>query len=88
MDIEQLKTAIKAVQIFAETHPRPVHVSQTQAAKMLGISRQTISKMLRNGTLSLNKFGLISITEIDRALYINPNFTASQESTPKKTYQY
>lgn len=63
-----LETAIKAVQHYAETHPRPVHVTQTQAAEMLGVSRPTVSKLLRCGVLSLNKVGLIPIAEIDRAL--------------------
>lgn len=57
-----------AVRRYAESHPRPAQVTQTQAAEMLGLSRPTIAKMLRAGTLRLNKFGLIPISEIDRAL--------------------
>ena len=33
---EQLETAIKAVQLYAETHPRPTHVNQGQAAGRQG----------------------------------------------------
>lgn len=66
--MSDLETAIKAIQLYAEMRPRPSQVTQTQAAEMLGVSRPTISKMIRNGVLSLNKCGLIPITEIDRAL--------------------
>lgn len=65
MDIE---TALKAVQLYAEQHPRPSHVTQKQAAEMTGRSEPTIRKMVRAGIFSLNEFGLIPIVEIDRAL--------------------
>lgn len=68
IEMADLETAMKAVQLYAETRPRPSHVTQSQAAEMLGLSRPTISKLIRNGILSLNKCGLIPITEIDRAL--------------------
>lgn len=64
---EQLETAIKAVQLYAETHPRPTHVNQGQAAEMLNLSYPTIRKLVRCGTLPLNDFGLIPIEAIDRA---------------------
>lgn len=65
-DIEEL--AVRAVQIYAERHPRPPHVTITQAADMLGLSRHTVSKMVRTGQLKLNKCGLIPIEQVDRAL--------------------
>lgn len=68
MDMEQLEIAIKAVQIFSETHPRPSQVTQIQAAEMLGISRQTVSRMVRTGSFSLNKCGMVPILEIDLIL--------------------
>lgn len=60
--------AAKAVQLYAETHPRPPQVTQTQAAEMLGISRPTLSRMVKAGEVRLNRCGLIPITEIDRVL--------------------
>lgn len=63
-----IECAAKAVQIYAEQHPRPSQVTMVQAAQMLGLSAQTISKMVRQGRLPLNGLGMIPITEIDRAL--------------------
>jgi Mn-dependent DtxR family transcriptional regulator len=65
-----LEIATKAVQIYAETHPRPVHVTQKQAAMMLDLSAPTVNRMVRCGLLKLNDAGLIPITEIDRAISI------------------
>ena len=64
----ELQIAVKAVQIYAETHPRPSHVSQKQAANMLNRTKQTISKMVSDGRIKLNDCGMIPITEIDRVL--------------------
>lgn len=66
--MQPIDLAIKAVQIYAETHPRPAQVTQTQAAEMLGISRPTLTRMIKAGTVRLNSCGLVPITEIDRAL--------------------
>lgn len=65
---EALQIAHAAVRLYAESHPRPTQVTQAQAAEMLGVSRPTVGKMVRAGTLRLNKCGLVPITEIDRAL--------------------
>lgn len=62
------QAAIRAVQLYAERHPRPCHVTITQAAEMLGLSRHTVSKMVRLGQLKLNRCGLIPIEQVDRAL--------------------
>jgi len=64
----ELEIALKAVRLYAESHPRPVHVNQQQAAEMLGVSRHTVGRMLKAGTLRFNKFGLIPIREIDEAI--------------------
>lgn len=64
----ELEIAVKAIALYAETHPRPPHVTQKQAAEMIGKSEPTIRKLVRCGTLSLNKFGMIPIADIDRAL--------------------
>lgn len=63
-----LRIALKAIQLYAESHPRPSQVTQDQAAEMVGVSAATISRMVKAGELKLNKFGRISIGEIDRAL--------------------
>lgn len=65
---EALEIAVKAVQIYAETHPRPSQVKHDQAAEMVGVSRGTISKMVKAGVIKLNKFGRIPVSEIDRAI--------------------
>jgi hypothetical protein len=65
---EALQIAIKAVQLYAETHPRPIQVTQKQAAEMLGKSEVTVSRMVKAGTIKLNSAGMIPISEIDRVL--------------------
>ena len=69
--IAPLEIAVKAVEIFAARHPRPSHVTQRQAAEMLGRSEPTIRKMVRNGDFKLNACGLIPIEQVDRALVAN-----------------
>ncbi len=64
----ELQIAVKAVQMYAETHPRPPHVTQKQAAAMLNRTEQTISVMVRDGRIKLNDCGMIPIIEIDRVL--------------------
>lgn len=68
MNSKLIQIAARAVQLYAETHPRPAQVTQSQASKMLGISRPTLSRMVKAGTIKLNACGLIPITEIDRVL--------------------
>jgi hypothetical protein len=63
-----LDIAIKAVQLYAETHPRPPHVNQAQACEMLGLSHVTVRKMIRAGLIRTNAAGLIPVTEIDRVI--------------------
>ncbi|KVN31749.1 hypothetical protein WT11_01255 [Burkholderia stagnalis] len=65
---EVLNLARRAVQLYAETHPRPLHVTIQQAAEMMGLSRHTVSKMVSMGTLRLNKCGRIPIGQVDAAL--------------------
>jgi DNA-binding transcriptional regulator LsrR (DeoR family) len=65
---EALQIAMKAVQLYAETHPRPIQVTQKQAAEMLGKSEITVSRMVKAGTIKLNSAGMIPISEIDRVL--------------------
>lgn len=54
---ETLATAIRAVEIFAARHPRPSHVTQKQAAEMLGRSEPTIRKMIERRVFRLNACG-------------------------------
>ena len=68
-----LSVAMKAIQLYAETHPRPAQVTQTQAAEMLGLSRATVCRMVQSGHIALNKCGLISIAEVDRLLHYPKN---------------
>ncbi|WP_231753107.1 DNA-binding protein [Burkholderia sp. TSV86] len=65
--LEELKLMRRAMQLYAETHPRPTQVTQLQAAEMLGISRHTVSKMVKMGQFKLNKCGMIPIELIDEA---------------------
>ena len=65
---EAIEAATAAVRLYAETHPRPPHVTQKQAAMMLNISESTMSRMVKTGRIRINKFGMIPITEIDAAL--------------------
>lgn len=39
MQMNELDIAVRAVKLFAETHPRPTHVTMTQAGEMLGLTR-------------------------------------------------
>jgi Mn-dependent DtxR family transcriptional regulator len=64
----ELEIALKAVQIYAEQHPRPHHVTKTQAAEMLGVSMPTMAKLIESGVVTMNRLGKIPIAEIDRAL--------------------
>ena len=66
--MSDIQLAIKAVQVFAELHPRPSHVTQKQAAEMMGLSVPTVRKMVASGALKLNKCGLIPINQVDMAL--------------------
>jgi predicted XRE-type DNA-binding protein len=68
MNTETIAVAKAAIQLFAETHPRPSHVTQAQAAEMLGISRPTVGKMVKSGIFRLNKCSLIPIIQIDEAI--------------------
>jgi len=65
-----LAIATAAVRLYAETHPRPLHVTIGQAAEMPGISRPTLARLIRAGTLSLNRLGKIPIHQIDAALAV------------------
>lgn len=66
--MSDIDVALKAVQLYAETHPRLSLATHGQAAEMAGVSPATISRMVKAGQLKLNKFGKIPVAEIDRAL--------------------
>ncbi|MDN7179051.1 MarR family transcriptional regulator [Caballeronia sp. SEWSISQ10-4 2] len=65
-EIEQ--AARRAVQLYAESRPRPSQVTMTQAGEMLGITRHTVSKMVKAGQMKLNRCGLIPVEQVDRML--------------------
>ena len=67
-DDQTLRIAARAVQLYAETHPRPAQVTQTQAATMLGVHPKTIRNYVAAGKLTLNGCGLIPIGAVDALL--------------------
>lgn len=62
--------ASRAVQLYAERHPRPLHVNLRQAAEMLGLSRPTVRKLVHSGRLRFNACGLIPIEQLDKLLTV------------------
>jgi predicted DNA-binding protein (UPF0251 family) len=64
-DDRDLRVALRAVQLYAETHPRPTQVTQTQAAEMLGVSTRTVRNYIRSGRMKLNGCGLLPIEALD-----------------------
>ena len=66
-DARMLVLAARAVQMYAETHPRPTQVTQAQAAEMLGVHRHTVAKMVAAGTLRLSRCGMIPVERVDLA---------------------
>lgn len=63
--------AVRAVELYAQRHPRPPQVTVTQAAKMLGLSRPTVHKLMKAGKLTFNSCGQIPIEQVDRVLASN-----------------
>lgn len=67
-EVAGIKIALKAVEIYAQRHPRPSHVTMAQAAEMLDLSRPTVRRLMKAGKLSLNECGRIPIEQVDRLL--------------------
>lgn len=67
---KEMEIARKAVQLYAEQHPRPPHVTQKQAGEMLELSQPSIRKLMKRGVLAVNESGLIPIGMIDDALAV------------------
>ena len=65
---DALHIATLAVQRYAETHPRPSSVTQKEAARMIGISGATLSRLVRSGKIKLNDVAGVPISEVDRVL--------------------
>lgn len=65
--MSDIDTALLAVRLFAETHPRPTQVTIGQAAEMLGIGRWKASRLVDAGVLRINACGLIPIECVDAA---------------------
>ena len=63
--------AVRAVELYAQRHPRPPQVNVTQAAKMLGLSRPTVHKLMKAGKLTFNSCGQIPIEQVDRVMASN-----------------
>ena len=70
MTTTELSTALKAVELYAARHPRPNHVTQTQAAGMLGVSVATVNRMIKSGDLRLNGVRKIPIEQVDRLMAV------------------
>jgi hypothetical protein len=68
IDDRELRIAFLAVRLYAETHPRPSQVTQTQAAEILGVSTRTVRRYIRTGHLKLNGCGYLPIEAIDAIL--------------------
>lgn len=64
-DMNELKLVMRAIKMYSEQHPRPPHVTQSQAASMLSLSAQTVNKLVRTGALTLNGCGRIPIHQVD-----------------------
>lgn len=64
-DDQVLRVAVRAVEIYAQKHPRPTQVTQTQAAEMLGINPKTVRSYIVAGKLKLNGCGQIPIEAVD-----------------------
>ena len=67
-DDQTLRIAARAVQLYAETHPRPAQVTQKQAAVMLSVHPKTVRNYVAAGKLPLNGCGLIPIGAVDALL--------------------
>lgn len=61
----ELRIAVKAVRLYAETHPRPTQVTRRQAAEMLGKSERTVRTYIRARLLKPNRAGLLPIEDVD-----------------------
>jgi hypothetical protein len=66
-DARMLAVAARAIQMYAETHPRPTQVTIGQAAEMLGIGRWKATQLVKVGTLRINACGLVPIEQVDQA---------------------
>lgn len=59
------RIAARAVQLYAERHPRPSQVNQKQAAEMLGVAPRTVRRYIRAGKLKLNGAGYLPVESLD-----------------------
>jgi prophage regulatory protein len=82
-----LELAFQAVRLYAETHPRPLHVTLGQAAEMLGIPMESLMKMMSGKKLRLNECGLIPIGDIDLVLASRGKLHAFKLQMPEKSAQ-
>lgn len=63
-EADALKIAEAAVERYAARHPRPTHVTISQAAKILRIGRGTAAKLLGS---QRNACGMVPIEAVDEA---------------------
>jgi hypothetical protein len=70
MNQETMEAAVAAVRLYAETHPRPPHVTQEQAADMLRVGKHKVCTLVKLGVLRVNACGRIPTSDVDRALAV------------------
>lgn len=71
--MSDIDIALAAVRLYAETHPRPTHVTIGQAAEILGIGRWKATQLVKVGVLRLNPCGLVPIECVDAARSLRPH---------------
>lgn len=59
---------LQTIATYVAMHPRPSHVTQTQASEMLGLAVPTFRKLVISGKIKRNACGLFPITEVDKLL--------------------
>lgn len=65
-----LESAHLGARSYAESHPRPVMVTQKEGAETMGISIHTFRKLIKDGVIHLNSAGLVPMSEIDKAIAV------------------
>lgn len=68
----EMRVAAKAVRLYAQTHPRPTQINQSQAAEILGVTSRTVRNYIRAGKLRLNSCGLLPIETVDAIRALPP----------------
>lgn len=73
----------KAMASIKPAGNRPVSVTISQAAKMIGRSAPTVRKMVRAGTFRMNNLGQIPVDQIDQVLQCSDNSPKNSHASRK-----